>query len=203
MATLSRKFLSGLGVEEEKADLILEEHQKVVSEIKTERDGYKEKAEQLDDVQKQLDDLKKQKADNNNSELTEAQEALIKLQAEFDKYKADVEAKEIQSKKENAKIKLLKDAGISDKYLDIILKASSDDLDSYEVEDDGSVKDGDSKIEKYKKDYSDFVVQTGTSGVPTATPPAKDGQGAAPTRAAELFKKHSAEMYGTNTSKEE
>lgn len=203
MATLSRKFLAGLGVEEEKADLILEEHQKVVSEVKTERDEYKERAELLDDVQKQLDDLKAAGNDNGpNEELVKAQQALVDLQAEYDKYKEEVEAKETKSKKEAAQRKLLKEAGVADKYIDLILKASAADIDGIEFDDDGSIKDGESKIEKYKKDYSDFVVSKGTNGVPPATPPGSEGGSAPKTRAAELFKKHSAEMYGNNSKED-
>lgn len=203
MATLSRKFLAGLGIEEEKADLILEEHQKVVSEVKTERDDYKEKAEQYDEVQRQLDELKSKSSDEPNEELLKAQQELADLQAEYSQYKEQVEQKETQSKKEAALRKLLKDAGVSDKYLDILLKAASSELDSIEFDDDGTVKDGDSKVEKFKKDYSDFVVNKGTDGVPPATPPGSNGAGAAPSRAAELFKKHSAEMYGNTNPKEE
>ena len=202
MATLSRKFLAGLGIEEEKADLILEEHQKVVSEVKTERDDYREKAEQLDEVQKQLDELKASSSgSDDNKELIEAQKALADLQAEYDQYKAEVEAKETANKKEAAQRKLLKEAGVADKYIELLLKASSSDIDGIEFDDDGSIKDGDSKIEKYKKDYADFVVSKETKGVNNPNPPGSNG-GSAPTRAAELFKKHSAEMYGNSTKEE-
>lgn len=203
MASLSRKFLAGLGIEEEKADLILEEHQKVVSDIKTERDGYREKAGQLDEVQKQLDELKAASSnDGQNEELAKAQADLAALQTEYSEYKAQVEAKETQAKKEAAQRKLLKEAGIADKYIDLLLKASAADLESIEFDDDGSIKDGDSKIEKYKKDYSDFVVSTGTKPVDSANPPASNGGGQPLSRAAELFKKHSAEMYGNNTKED-
>lgn len=202
METLSRKFLASIGIDDDKASLIAEEHQKVLDEIKTERDLYKKKAESLDEVQRQLDELKNKPADEAaNEEILKAKQDLADLQAEYNQYKENVEAKETKSKKEAAMRKLLKDAGVSDKYIDILLKASASDIESIEFDDDGSVKDGDSKIEKYKTDYADFVVNKGTEGVPPATPPGSNG-GAAPTRAAELFKKHSAEMYG-NSNKED
>lgn len=54
MATLSRKFLSTLGIEEDKADAIIETYQEVLSEIKAERDKYKEEADSIPELKSKL-----------------------------------------------------------------------------------------------------------------------------------------------------
>ena len=55
---VTRKLLKALGIEDEKADQILEAHTETVNEIREERDRYKADAEQLPGVQKELAELK-------------------------------------------------------------------------------------------------------------------------------------------------
>lgn len=204
MASLTRKFLEALGVDEKAQDQIMEKHSEVLNEIKTERDKFKEDAEKLPEVQKQLDELKtKVDESGENTALTELQGKYDKLEAEYKSFKADVTSKETKAKKEASKKELLKEAGISDKFIDLIMKASADDIDSYEFDEDGkTVKDADKKKEAYQKAYADFVVKKGTEGAESNNPPASNGGGSAPSRAAELFRKHSAEMYGTKSKED-
>ena len=58
MASLSRKFLDSLGIDNDKADLIIERHNEVITEIKDERDKYKADAESLTEIQRQLNEYK-------------------------------------------------------------------------------------------------------------------------------------------------
>ena len=58
MASLSRKFLTTLGIDEDKAEAILEKHQEVLTEVKEERDKLKEEADKLPALQKQMEELK-------------------------------------------------------------------------------------------------------------------------------------------------
>ena len=55
---LTRKFLSALGIEDDKVDEIINAHTETVNALKEQRDSYKEEAEKLPNVQKELDDLK-------------------------------------------------------------------------------------------------------------------------------------------------
>ena len=55
---VTRKLLKALGIEDEKADQILEAHTETVNEIREERDRYKADAEQLPGVQQELAELK-------------------------------------------------------------------------------------------------------------------------------------------------
>ena len=199
----TRKFLEALGIEEKQVEEIIASHSEVVSALKEQRDSYKADAEKLKEVQKELDDLKNKEPDGNEEKLKELQGKYDKLDKEFKTYKSDIEAKETKATKESAKRALLKEAGIADKYLDIIMKASADDLDKLELDDEGKIKDADKAKEAYAKAYPDFVSQTSVQGAAQNNPPANNGGVTKPTRAAELFKQHSADLYGNKTSKEE
>ena len=105
--SLSRKFLSALGIEAEKIDQIIEAHTDSLEGIKAERDKYKEqidndktdadaKVKELADTKKAFEELKKQVE-------TEAKERegkdYDKLKKEFDDYKAEQETKALNSAK--------------------------------------------------------------------------------------------------------
>lgn len=204
MASLTRKFLEALGVEEKAQDQIMEKHSEVVNEIKTERDKFKEDAEKLPEVQKQLDDLKAKQSEDDPSELEKVKKELADKTAEFEKYKGDIEAKETKAKKETAYRKLLKDAGIGEKYLDIVVKANQDEINNIAFDKEGNVKDSDKITAGMKDSLSAFVVTTQQKGADVQNPPAGNGGGEQkPSRAAELFKQHAAEMYGNKNSKED
>lgn len=204
MATLSRKFLSGLGVEEDKIDLIIERHQEVVTEIKDEKDKYQKEAEGKEEIQKELEELKAKQSDDDPSELAKVQKQLNDKTAEFDKFKAEVEAKETKAKKETAYRKLLKEAGISDKRIDIVVKASPSEIEAIAFDKDGNVKDSDKITAGVKETWAEFVVKQGEKGADVSNPPAGNGGSSdnKPSRAAELFKQHTESMYG-NKGKEE
>ena len=204
MATLSMQFLSAMGIEDDKGQQICERHKEVLKEVITERDKYKEEAEKLQDVQKQLDELKKKQSEDDPSELEKIKKELADKTAEYEKFKSEVEAKEIKAKKEATYRKLLKDAGISDKRIDVVIKASPAEIEALAFDKEGNAKDSDKIIAGLKETWSDFVETTQQKGADVQTPPANNGGSAAkPTRAAELFKQHAAEMYGNATPKKE
>lgn len=171
MATLSRKFLDSIGIENDKADLIVERHNEVLTEIKEERDKYKTDAEALPEVQKQLDAYKEAEKNADKDPYKVKYEA---LKEDFEEYKNGIEAKETASKKEAAYRKLLKDAGVSEKRVAAILKVT--DLDKVELDSDGNAKEADKLTEAIKTEWSDFIQTTSTKGAQVATPPANDGK---------------------------
>lgn len=205
MASLTRKFLEALGIEEKAQDQIIERYTEVMNEIKAERDKYKADAEGKDEIQKQLDALKSKQSEDDPSELAKVQKQLSDKTAEFDKYKAEVEAKETKAKKEAAYRKILKDAGISDKRIDIVVKASPSEIEAIAFDKEGNVKDADKITAGVKETWSEFVVTTGQKGADIGNPGAGSNGGkdeTKPSRAAELFKQHTESMYG-NKGKEE
>ena len=119
----------------------------------------------------EIDTLKGEKQ-NAEDKATGAEKWKTKYDAlkdDFDAYKKDVSAKESKATRESAYKKLLKEAGVSEKRIDAVLKVS--DVDSLEMEDDGSFKDSDKILENIKEEWADFITTTETRGVKTATPP--------------------------------
>ena len=194
---LTRKFLTAMGIEAEKIEEIIEAHTETVDALKKERDeakaeatSYKSDAEKLPAVQKELDDLKTANADNPYKERYE------KEHNEFEAYKADVTAKETKAKKVSAYRKLLKEAGIDEKRIDSIIKVSA--VDAVELDDEGAIKDSDKLSETIKTEWADFIVEEGTKGADTKTPPAGNGGSEGQlSRAAKVAQRHYESMYGT------
>lgn len=189
---LTRKFLAALGIEAEKIDEIIDAHTETVNALKKERDEFKESAEKLPDVEKELGELKEAAEKNKDNPYKAQYEDLKK---EYDDYKADVEAKETKAKKTEAFKKLLKEAGVSEKRIDSIVKVS--DVDSVELDKDGKIKDSEDAKKRVKEEWADFIVTEEVHGAKTGTPPS-DGnkEGRQPSRAAEIAKKYVENQYG-------
>ena len=165
--SLTRKFLKAMGIEDEKVDQIIEAHSETVDALKEERDGYKADAEKLPEVQRQLEAAKKKAPKEGEETVSKAD--YDKLKAEFDEYKNDIQAKESHAAKEKAFREILKEAGVSEKRIDAIVRVS--DIDSVELADDGKAKEAAKLTEKVKSEWSDFIETVKTSCVKTPTPP--------------------------------
>lgn len=160
---LTRRMLKAMGIEDEKIDQIIDAHTETVDVLKDERDTYKANADKLPGVQKELDDLKKDGGD--------WQKKYEKEHTDFEAYKNEQTAKESKATKDSAFRALLKDAGIPEKRLDVIMKVTN--LDEIELDKDGKIKDADKHTETVKTEYADFIVTTSERGAHVATPPAK------------------------------
>lgn len=201
---LSRKMLKVMGIEEEKIDQIIEAHTETVDALKKQRDQYKADAEKLPDVQKELDDLKDAaEKDGENPYKAKYDD----LQKEFDDYKADVAAKETKARKTEAYRKLLKDAKVSEKRLDSILKLSP--VDDIEIDDKGEIKGAEDIKKRIAEEWSDFIVTEETQNNHNQnTPPGGSGGngsgvngagagGGQKSRAAQIQSHYQSSLYGT------
>lgn len=169
MAQFTRKYLTSIGIEEDKIDLIMEKHSEVVTEIKDERDRYKVEADKLPDVQRQLSELQEDAKNNSDDKYKVKYDA---LKEDFEEYKKGVTAKETKSKKESAYTKLLKAAGVSEKRISAILKVTN--FDDIELDENGDAKEADKLTESIKSEWSDFISTTSTQGANVANPPANN-----------------------------
>lgn len=189
---LTRKFLTALGIEADKVDEIITAHTEVTDALKAERDKYKADADLLPDVTKERDDLKAA-AEKNKDNPYKAQ--YEDLQKEYNDYKADVEAKEKQTKIQTAYRNLLKKAGVNEKRLDAILKVTA--LKDLELDDKDELKDADNLLKGIKTEWADFIVSESTKGAETHTPPENNGGMTNPiSRAAQVAQKHYEAIYG-------
>lgn len=159
---LTRKLLLSMGIEGDKIDQIIEAHSETVEALKDERDSYREAAEALPGVQKELDELKA-KPDDGYKEKWE------KEHAEFEAFKEKVSKADSEREKSTLYRKLLADAGVDPKRLDAVMRVA--DLSEVAVE-DGKLKDAEALAESVKKEWSDFIVSTGTKGSEVDNPPA-------------------------------
>ncbi|HCJ37812.1 MAG TPA: hypothetical protein DHV37_05740 [Erysipelotrichaceae bacterium] len=199
---LTRKFLSALGIEEAQADEIIETHTSTIASIKSELEGYKADAEKLAEtekkltkVQKELNDLKEA---NENKDENEYEAKYNELKQEFDDYKESIKQKEIKDTKSKAFKELLKEANISEKRFDAILKLSDDDIDKIEFDEDGStVKDKDKVLKAITENWSEYIQSTETKGVNTANPPANTGGvDKKISRAKQIAQQYHDDLYG-------
>lgn len=192
MARLTRNLLKALGIEdEEKQDEIIAAHRESVDPLKAERDKYKEEAEKLPRLQQEYDELKTQLDSAGDSPYKGKYEDIKK---EYDDYKAGVEAKEAKAKKREAYKALLKEAKVSERRMESILKVSP--IDDLEFDDKGEVKDREKVLEKIGKDWADFIVTDGKEGAQPPTPPAPQDGGNQPSRAKQVAAKFYSARYG-------
>lgn len=141
---------------DEKANLILGEHQKVLSEIKDERDSYKEQAEKATDLQKQLDDL------------ADFQKKYEEEHKAFEDFKKKTESDATEAKIRSAYRKLLQAEGISEKRLDAILKVT--DLSKMKLDKDGGLE-GESELKKaINEEWGEFKTTVTEKGAVVEKP---------------------------------
>lgn len=173
-----KEILSKAGVDSEHmkdaVNEIIEGHTTSIEALREERDGYKEKAQKVEDLEKQLEkaqnDLKEANSDDSEQKYKTKYEM---LKEEFKEYKKDIEAKATKENKAKAYKDVLKEAGISEKRIEAVLKVS--DVDSIEFDDEGKVKDKDDLLKSIKEEWSDFIQTANVQGAKTDNPPANNG----------------------------
>jgi FtsZ-binding cell division protein ZapB len=204
---LTRKFLTAMGIEPDKIDEIITAHAETVDALKEERDKYKEEAgnykadaDKLKTVQAELDNLK----ESDQNSIYKAQYDKLKedndaLQKEYNDYKESIAAKETLGKKKGAYKALLKEVGVSDNWIEPITRLA--ELDALELDENEKFKDSEKIAGDMKAKYSDYIVQEGTVGANTPTPPAGNGGngGSGQSRAAKLAAKYHENLYGSTS----
>lgn len=170
---LTRKMLRAMGIEDEKADEIIEAHAETVDALKQKAADAGRGGEEAEGLRKQVEQLK--------ADLAKAQERgdpdgfKSKYEEEhkaFEGYKAQVAAKDADRTKRSLYRKLLVKAGVGPKRLDAVMRVA--DLSKVEVK-DGAIQGADELEKGIKSDWADFIPTTSTQGADPATPP-KGGQ---------------------------
>lgn len=169
---LTRKFLKDLGIEGEEVDKIINEHRGTVDSLKDDIDSLKSEVENHKAVEKELNDLKETIKDTES--YKDKYDALDK---KFTEYKAEVQREKVSFQKAEAYKAMLKNAGISDKRIESVLKLARVEgyLDKIEFDKDGTVKNAADIEAEVKTVYADYVDTIGESGVNTPNPPTNTG----------------------------
>ncbi|MGN0076224.1 MAG: hypothetical protein ACI38Z_04540 [Parafannyhessea sp.] len=171
---LTRKMLRAMGIEDEKADEIIEAHAETVDALKQKAADAGRGGEEAETLRKQVEQLK--------AELAKAQEAGdpdgIKAKYEeerkaFEDYKAQVAAKDADRTKRTLYRRLLADAGVDPRRMDSIMRVA--DLSKVTVK-DGAIEGAEELEKGIKEDWADFIPTTSTQGAKPATPPKAGGE---------------------------
>lgn len=158
---LTRKSLKGMGLTDEQVDAIIEMHSETVDGLKAQINAAKE--------------AKPEEKGKEKPAKVEDSDAYKKLKADFDKYKADAEAKEAKAAKEKAARAYFEGKNITGKNLDIAMRGARAEIDALEL-DGGKIKDAKALDDLVAGDYSGLVVKTEANGAKTANPPASTGK---------------------------
>lgn len=158
---LTRKFMTALGVSSEAQDEIIAKYDEVLTDIKTERDTYKQKAEQLDQITAERDELQQKL---NNPEQADRV-------AELKRQLAEYQAKETNGKKRTALTELLEEIGVDKGVIPLVLKGA--DLNSMELDGD-TLKNRDTLAQSYRNELSAYVRKETEAGKMPPSPPANN-----------------------------
>ncbi len=118
--------------------------------------------------------------------------------ADGSEYKAQYEAvkKELESmkaaqarqQKEDAYRALLKQAGVSEKRIAAVMRASAAEIDALELDGSGEAVGADKLMDSIKSEWADFIPVTRTEGAPTPHPPVYGYAPSADEKIADAFK---------------
>ena len=173
-----KEILSKAGVDsdnmKEAVNAIIEGHTTSIEALREERDNYKEKAQKAEELEKELEKTQKELKEATSDDAEEKLKAKYDmLKEEFKEYKKEIEAKAVKETKSKAYKEMLKEAGISDKRIEAVLKVS--DVDSIELDEEGNIKDRDELIKGIKEEWSDFIQTADVQGAQTENPPQNTG----------------------------
>lgn len=157
---LTRKMLKGMGLTEEQIDTIIEAHTDTV-------DGLKDKAGQVEGLEKQVKDLQGQIEAARGGKDWKAEHD--KLKGEFDTYKQQVADKAADDAKLREVRRLSKEAGLSDAGIEKAAKYT--DRKGMELGEDGKAKDAAAIVKALREEWPEYIVKTARKGVQPATPP--------------------------------
>ncbi|MBM7000313.1 hypothetical protein I3I95_09350 [bacterium] len=172
---LTRKMLKAMGIEDEKADEIIDAHAETVDALKQRIADAGKGGEEAAALQKKVEQL--------TADLAKAQEAgdadgmKAKYEEEhkaFEDFKAQVAAKDADRTKRGLYRKLLASAGVDPKRIDAVMRVA--DLSKVEVK-DGAIQGAEELEKGIRDEWSDFIPTVETRGTEPATPQRRQGEG--------------------------
>ena len=169
---LTRSLLKALGLNDEQISSIIEAHTDTITGLKDSLKAAEEKAKRLDDVEKELNEIKKA-----NSGKEDFKTKYENEHTAFEKYKSEITAKETRTAKESAVKAYFEKNNIVGKNQAIALRGIKSDLDNFELDENGKLKDTTSLDELIKGDYAGLISTTKIKGANTPNPPANTGSG--------------------------
>ena len=167
---LTRKALKAMGLTDEQVDSIVEMHTETIEALKEQRDSYKADAEKYSEIKADYEKLKTDAAENGGKGPFEVKYNALK--EEYEKFKTDTAEKETARQKADAYKALLKEAGISEKRIDSVLKVSN--LKDLKLGSDGKFENAEDLTNSIRTEWSDFITTEGSQGAEVSNPPKKE-----------------------------
>lgn len=162
--SITRKALVAMGIENEKAEQLLDMHletvnglKEVITSLKTEN----ERIPTLSDELKQLKALKEQSEDYKAKYESE--------KSEFENFKKKLEIERTDEAKKKAYIDLLEKNNIRKDKMDLIMRTVK--LSDLNLQEDNTLENSEELNKSILKDWSDFVEHTAVKGTNAANPP--------------------------------
>lgn len=193
---LTQSMLKALGIDDEdKRKQILEEHQSVLTEIREERDSYKEEASKVEGLRKRLKEAEEaDEGDRWKAKYEEERKA-------FTEYKEGVESERAMAEVSKAyREQVLAKAGVDPKRMESVMRVT--DLSGVELE-DGKVKDVEALVKSVRDEWSDFVVQRRNEGADVPNPDRGGGDKPGPSEIAkQVIRERQQRLYGNKVTDE-
>lgn len=168
---LSRKFLKAMGLTEEQIDSVVEAHRETVDGLQKSLTSAEEKANKLGNVEKELNDLKTANAGKPNfEELYNADHTAL------ENLRSEIAAKEARTAKEAAISAFFEKNNIVGNQKKLAMMVIKGDIDGYEVDESGKLKDTAKLDALIKGELAGLVSTTRTEGADIAEPPANIGK---------------------------
>lgn len=197
MATFSIKQIKAIlaenGIPDDKitacAETICAAHKIMMDAVAEERDAYKKEAEKVPGLEKKVSEYEA----NDGSGW---QDKYTKLNAEYEKYKAEVSEEKATSAKKAAFGEILTDAGITTEAARAkVMKYT--DFSGYELDDKGKLKDAKKILKAVQDEWPELKTKERRQGAATETPPAEDGHSV---DASKIWERNDKGQYNMSTS---
>lgn len=146
---------------DKRIDKIIDGHLDTVNGLKADVLRYKADAEKVPGLQRELDTLK------NGEDGKTWKQKYEEEHSAFESHKETQSKEKTRAAKEAAYRAQLSAAGIDDKRIGTIIKASGDTIEALELNDDGTVKNADQLAESIKTEWGDLITTTVVTGVNT------------------------------------
>lgn len=131
------------------------------------KDRYAAKLDEIETLKGE-----KQEADDKATAAARWEKKYTDLKTDYDKFKADTDAKARLSAVKGAYRKMLESSGIDAKRIDTIIRATQ--FDGMKLGDDGKLVNAADLQKAIDTDWADFKVTTRTEGAKIETPPANN-----------------------------
>lgn len=177
--SFKRRDLEALGIEPEKIQTLIDWHSETVKGLQAQIDEYKDNAEKLTEVQGELDKVKKDLASANKTIETANKDdykgKYETVTAELEMLKSETAAKETATVKRTALKSELKQAGYSERAINLIVRNGF--ADDVEIGEDGKATNLEAVISSIQSDadFSGFTPKIEDTSHHPANPPANAG----------------------------